>query len=110
MVKTSTTGFRWPAVSAGVALIALEVFTLLGSLLLTLMRCDESCTDDPGRPWRNTVGAWQWDAFPILNGLALLAAIGGVAFAVRGRARDSHVAYALSVGAMLVWIAIYASA
>jgi hypothetical protein len=106
MVQTRTE-LRWPVISAGVVLVALDIYGFLGSLLLTLMRCDEGCT---GEGWSHTPGAWQWDAFPILSGMALLASGVGVASALRRRAGDAHIAYALSVGAMLVWFAIYASA
>jgi hypothetical protein len=110
MVRTRSTEFRWPTVSAGLLLVALEIYGFLGSLLLSLMRCDEGCTNDPHAPWRNTLGAWQWDALPILSGIAVLASVAGVVLALRRGARASSAAYGLSVGAMLVWTAIYATA
>jgi hypothetical protein len=47
---------------------------------------------------------------PILSGIAVLASVAGVVLALRRGARDSSAAYGLSVGAMLVWTAIYATA
>jgi hypothetical protein len=43
----------------------------LGSLAWGLgLRCDESCSGDG---WRRTEDAWQWNALPVLGGIAFIA-------------------------------------
>jgi hypothetical protein len=71
---------RGVAMFEAVVLIPLAAVGVFGALLLSGLKCDESCVDGGSPPWEHTTDAWQWTGQLAVAVLGLLAV--GSAFAL----------------------------
>ena len=99
-------GWQRLAVLASSILVgAVAVWWLIASILFG-MRCDESCSDgprgqyEPGLPWNEYYGSWQWTAQWACACIALASA-----FALRRAVRRRS--WRTAAGSALVGVAAY---
>ena len=82
---------RWTARVIG-AWAFVSLLLLLNEQRRDSVRCEQECygeyrTYEPGHPWTNYPGAWQWDAQNVLMSIAFLLAVAAVAFLLMERRR-----------------------
>jgi hypothetical protein len=77
-------------------------FTLLFSLIVWGLTCDESC-DDRSSLWQDDPDAWQWTAQAIVAAAGFVAVISALVFVLVRSYRSAMVAMSLGSGAYATW-------